>query len=58
MGGFSSRLSGSDDNSDSASDEGQGLSLEQSKKRKVLDMEGSTAPSKIGKKKGDELYIS
>lgn len=50
MGGFSSRSSGSDDNSDSASDEGQGLSLEQSKKRKVLHMEGSTAPSKIGKK--------
>ncbi len=58
MGGFSSRSSGSDDNSDTASDEGQGLSLEHRKKRKVFDVEGSAAPSKFGKKNGDELFIS
>ena len=60
IGGSSSRSSGSDDNSDTASDEGQGqgLSLEHRKKRKVFDVEGSAAPSKFGKKNGDELFIS
>jgi len=56
-GGSSSASSGSDDNSDSASDGGQKLLLEQRKKRKVHDMDESSAPSKIGKKNGDELYM-